>query len=273
MEKPEIKVMSFKDNLDLPKVIYKYRKWDDVYQKTILTERVVFMAPPSSFEDKNDCKLLKRYDLMSEQDMYNKYLELSKRDHPTWNLQKHRSFAREWTKKSPLKDNNYIKQMQEEYFLEFDNRFGVLSLTANPTNFQMWTKFSDEGRGFCVGFDPTIMFNFLGGGGSVQYYDELPQILYNDIYHVEHFKQVFSKEKKWEFEEEYRTHKFYPQRASLRDRQIKIPSEAYKELYFGWNISEETKNEIIKVCREQNLELTFKDVIMKNENLEIKTWP
>lgn len=269
MVRIEIKEMSFKDKLDLPKVIYKYRKWDDIFQKTILTERIVFMAPPTSFEDNKDCKLLKQYDLLTEQDIYNKYIELSRRNHSNWTRQQHRRYAREWTIKSPMKDKNYIKQMQEKHFLEFDIRFGVLSLTANPNNLPMWTKYSDNGHGFCVGFDSKIMFEYFGGGGPVQYYEELPRILHNDDYHIEHFKQVFSKEKKWEFEEEYRTHKFYEQKATISDRQIKIRTEAYKEIIFGWNISEVNKNEIIKTCNDQKLALIFKKAVLENDTIRI----
>ena len=65
-----------------PIILYKYRVWSDKIQKSILSDRIAFMAPPSSFEDKKDCKLQIRYDLMTRLDIYKKYLELSKKDNP-----------------------------------------------------------------------------------------------------------------------------------------------------------------------------------------------
>jgi len=62
---------TFEEMKELPDVVYKYRFWNDNYHKEIIYEQIVFMAKPSSFEDKLDCKLQKRYDLMSNQDIYN----------------------------------------------------------------------------------------------------------------------------------------------------------------------------------------------------------
>lgn len=270
MKLGEVKEMSFDEMPDIPETLYKYRVWDDNYQKTILTERTVFMAAPTSFEDKKDCKLLKRYDLMTEQDIYEKYLKTSKEDHPNWTRQQHRAFARNWTKKSPMKDKEFVKRQQEENFIEYDKRFGVLSLTANSSNLDMWNKYSNEGRGFCVGFNPKILFNHLGGGGPVQYYDKLPDILHNDEFEVERFKQVFSKERKWEFEQEYRTHKFSPNPATVNDRQIQVPKEAYKEVIFGWQMEDDMKNSIMAACKDQSLKVDFYISSISNELVSIE---
>ncbi len=51
--KKDIAIMNNKrlelENLDLPGIIYKYRDWSNVYHKTILTLRQVFLASPSYF--------------------------------------------------------------------------------------------------------------------------------------------------------------------------------------------------------------------------------
>lgn len=264
-----IKEISFDEMTDLPDTLYKYRIWGDQYQKTILTERVVYMAAPTSFEDKKDCKLLKRYDLMSETDIYQKYLNTSKQDNPSWTRQQHRSFAREWTKKSPMKNKEYLKVMQEEHFIEYDKRFGVLSLTANNANIEMWNKYSNNGLGFCVGFYPKILFNYLGGGGSVHYFEELPDINHDDEFSLERYKQIFFKERKWEFEQEYRTHKFYQNPASTSDRQIKLPADAYKEIIFGWEMNDSVKNTIREICNLQDMRIEFKESKLVKDKVEI----
>lgn len=273
MKAEPIREISFDDMTDLPNTLYKYRVWEDKFQKTILTEQIVYMAPPSSFEDNKDCKLSKRYDLMNEQDIYEKYLSTSKEYHPNWSIQQHQAFAREWTMKSPMKNKEYLKKKQEEYFIEYDKRFGVLSLTANNSNIQMWNKYSNNGVGFCVGFYPKVLFNYLGGGGSVQYYDELPDIFHDDEFNVERYKQIFSKERKWEFEQEYRTHKFYQNPASVTDRRIKIPANAYKELIFGWQMNDRSKKEIIENCNSQNIKIDLKESKLVKDRIIIEPVP
>jgi len=254
---------------DLPEIVYKYRKWDDIFQKTIITEKTVFMAKLTDFEDKKDCKLLKRYDLMTNQDIFNKYVDLSKEGNPTWSRQQHRQHAKTMSKNSPMKNKNYIKNRQEQDFLEFDRRFGVLSLTANPSNLKMWNKYSDDGKGFCVGFNPKIMFSFLGGGGKVIYHEKLPDIFHNDDFHTEHVKQIFSKEEIWSFEEEYRTHKFYKIPPTISERCIVLPKEAYKEIVFGWDMPESTIKEIKDACSNQNLIIEFKKATKQNDELSL----
>jgi len=253
----EIMQISFEDMKDLPQTVYKYRSWSDTLHKEIISEQVVFMARPTSFEDPLDCKLLKRYDLLTDDDIYNKYCQNSKQDNPTWTRQQHRQFARDCFKKSPMRNKDYIKQMQNEHFTEFDRRFGVLSLTANPKSYSMWDKYSDQHKGFCVGFATKKMFKHLGGGGKVVYYDNLPNILPHESYELEHIKQVFSKESKWCFEEEYRTHRFYEQPATIEDRRIKLNKQCYKEIIFGAFISEQHKHEIISICNNKNIIIKY----------------
>jgi len=263
--------MLFENNPEVPEVIYKYRDWDDKYQKTIISERTLFMASPTSFEDKKDCKLLKRFDLMTEQDIYDKYLEDSKNNNPERTRQQHRAFARECTKKSPMRNKENISQLQEDHFQEWSARFGVLSLTANCSNLEMWNKYSNHGKGFCVGFKSNKLFPYLGGGGKVQYYEILPYIYHNDSIEVEHAKQTFSKELKWKFEQEYRTHKFFPHPATITDRQIIVPADSFKEVIFGYSMNEKVKEEIKETCKNQELNIEFKQCDLENEEIKIKT--
>ena len=266
----EIKEMSYDELDNLPGTVYKYRTWADKYHKEILTEQIVFMARPTSFEDPLDCKLQKRFDLLTNEDIYNKYLRASQKSNPERTEQEHKEYAKGWYKKSPMRDKEYIRKLQADHFTEFDGRFGVLSLTANPKIYSMWEKYSDNHQGFCVGFDAKKMFKELGGGGEVLYYEALPDILPFDSHAEEHQKQVFSKEKKWTFEAEYRTHKFYEQAATLADRRIALPKECYTEVIFGAKQPEEHQHEIISVCKEQGLEVTFYIETINGEEITIE---
>lgn len=258
--KPKVTHIDFEE-LDLPDKVYKYRTWTDGNHKTILTNQIVYMSSPFDFEDPKDCKSQKQYDSLTDKDIYNHYLEDSQEKNPERTRQQHRKYARDWFKKSPMRYPEYIKEKQIKYLQEFAEHFGILSLTANPNSHAMWSKYSDNHHGICIGFNPQLMFKYLGGGCKVDYSDELPIIYPNDSFEKEHYKQIFCKEKKWEFEKEYRTHMFYPEIATKEDRQIKVPKECYIEIIFGYNTTDDFKNEIRETCRTQGLNVNFKQVI------------
>jgi len=268
--KSKPKLITIDDLDDLPEIVYKYRFWSNDNHKTILTEKIVYMSAPFDFVDPRDCKLQKRYDLLTNEQIYNYYYNYSLKKHPNWDRPQHRKYARERDKKCPMRNQKYIKNKQAKHLEQFNERFGVLSLTSNLQNIPMWEKYGDNHKGFCVGFIPKIMFKYLGGGCKVQYYDTLPIIYPDDDFDTEHFKQAFSKEKKWEYEEEYRTHMFYRKPATIQDRQIELPKECYHQIVFGALISDEDKIEIIKTCKHKKLNVLFLQAKINNDTIELE---
>ena len=115
----------------------------------------------------------------------------------------------------------------------------------------MWTEYSAGHTGFCIGYNPKIAFKLFGGGGEVQYLDELPIIMPTPIHDREfqHSLQVFSKQMKWSYEEEYRVHKFHPEPATVAQRTITLPIDAYTEIIFGAKIDPQDRNDIIDIAR------------------------
>lgn len=258
MRLQSIKSASFEEmKREYPDILYKYRTWTDKYHKTVLTQKQLYYSPPSEFEDPKDCKPIVRYDLLSTKERM-KWMEYKlKQQNPGRTRQFYRSEARKLFKTAPIADNNQIKQLQKDTFEEHNIRMGVLSLTGNPNNDKMWNKYADDMKGYCIGFDPFILFKQLGGGGMVNYSPELP-IVYPEPKHShteQMFYQVFCKEDKWSFEEEYRTHTFRSSPMSDNDRIIKVPANAFKTLILGKNMSEEHKAEIVR-----NLHLDIKEI-------------
>ena len=271
---PKVMKLLYNELDNYPPTVYKYRTWINNFHKEIISEQIVFMAKPSDFEDPLDCKSQKRFDLLTEEDIYNHYLQDSKNENHSWTRQQHRKIARDLTKKSPMKNKDYIKREQAKYLEEFDNRFGVLSLTANPKNLSMWGKYSASHNGFCVGFDSKKMFKYLGGGGNVVYCEDLPIITPFDDFLEELHKQVYCKEKKWAFEEEYRTHRFYPKPVTIDDRKIKLPKDCYKEIIFGAYMPQNHIDEIIFICEQQEFKIDFfKGLINENNEIIIEKMP
>jgi hypothetical protein len=239
--------------IDLPAVIYKYRDWNEDFHKRIITKREVYLSSPIKFTDKNDCRIPIRYDLFSQSELKIKV----KTDNPDWPRQKRRKFLSDWYKVRKYKVMEMQKSFQEDFF----DRFGVLSLTAIPDNKQMWIDYACNSTGFCVGFNTEIMFNYLGGGRIVEYYDQLP-IIYPEPKHSieeQHILQIFSKLKVYEYEKEYRTQIFSRTPLTEEDRKIILPPEAYKEIIFGEKMPDKIQEQLL-----QNIPLELDHVVLVN---------
>lgn len=85
-----------------------------------MTEQVVFMAQPTSFEDKMDYKNLIRYDLLTPIEIYDKYYNHSKVLHPHFDELDHRAFATKEFLESPLFNQNHNREIALDYFKGFD---------------------------------------------------------------------------------------------------------------------------------------------------------
>lgn len=235
------------EEMDLPSVLYKYCDWNKSFYKRILTHREFYLTPPSKFEDEFDCTVPIRYDLLTDDDIYEKYLNSSKKDNPIFTGQQHHEFALEWQKKGLLRDKDRLLELDRFFFQKFDRLFGVLCLTANCRNIKMWSKYASEHTGFCVGLKTIPLFKlteYFGSGGEVKYYDDLPIIKDTDELEKKHFLQIHSKLRKWEFEEEYRLTKL-----NVKNRVIVIPADIFVEIRLGAKISKDAEKDIMEVVK------------------------
>ncbi|MBV7270561.1 DUF2971 domain-containing protein, partial [Winogradskyella luteola] len=248
-QQTEIKTL---DDIEFPEVLYKYRSWNNEFNKRFITKREVFMASPDMFEDRLDCKIPVRYDLMTPEQAKQVYTRISKLDN-TLSRQQKRKRVRQLLDRKEYLDPEFNANYQKIYFSGYFERLGVLSLTAENCLESMWNKYADNGKGFCVGYNSRILFEYLGGGGKVEYVNELPTILPDPIMSREEirWKQVYFKEKKWEFEKEYRTQKFWEIPATISDRQIILPRDAFNCVILGNNMSSDEKNDITQAIENE----------------------
>lgn len=249
MEKQELEIKFTKlENIELPEFIYKYRSWNDEFHKRFITHREIFFASPGTFEDKFDCYNPTRFDLLTKKQIYDYFMWSSVNDNPNFTRQQHRHFARDWSKTSAVNDKEYTKAFMENSVKEYYHHQGILSLTENYNNDFMWDKYADNDKGFCIGYNTKLLFNHIGMGGPVEYVDELPIIFPEPIMDIftASRNRVFFKHKKWKEEEEYRASKFFPNKANIGDRQIKIPENAFNRIIIGNSMAESDKDELKK---------------------------
>lgn len=237
-------------NVEHPQVLYKYRDWDNPLHKKVLTDCTLYLASPRDFDDKKDCNVPEKYP-SQQKEIFNYYIRDSKIIHPTWSRTEHRRYAKYWCKHSSMAHPHELKQIVKENKEKFNNRLGILSMTPNYQNEEMWMEYANGGKGFCVGYDTSILFNYVGGGGFVKYVDELPVIdIARDDYDVQHVKNTYFKEQSCAFEQEYRLHKMWPQTATIEQRSLKLPKECIVVIILGKNMTEHNKEEIKKIAKE-----------------------
>lgn len=248
------------EEMELPRVIYKYRDWNDVFHKRIITEREVFMAAPNSFEDPVDCKLPIEYSGLSKKEIREVCLYNSKLYYPERTRKQHREYAENWRTESPFGNINLTKRFQEQMLEKYNSQIGVLSLTANVKNLKMWEKYSNNHKGFAVGFNPIVMFQYLGGGGPVTYYDTLPIVRPAPIHSYDEQRdyQIFSKLSKWSFEEEYRTHIFKEDELTNENRAVQLPPEAYTEIVIGADMPNDMFEDLLNSIPSELKHVTIK---------------
>lgn len=92
-------------------------------------------------------------------------------------------------------------------------------------------------------------------GGPVSYSTDFPCIdPFSEHSMQTSFMQTHYKSKEWEYEQEYRLTKlFFPDPATEQQRIIKIPIEYVEEINLGIAISEQDRNEILKLAQERNI--------------------
>lgn len=263
------------EEVEKPNPIYKYRRWTDRYDKTVITHRQIFMAQSTSFEDEKDCKGRVRYDLLNINQLIDLYYQASRIDNPGHTLEEHIKIANDWAKISPLKNIEGLIEQQEKDYVDWSKRNGILCITGDPANVKMWSKYSDLHNGFCVGFDSNRLFDFFGRGGEIQYVDALPDIFPSNIdsYIEQSIKQVFYKERKWAFEKEYRITKMHERHLTQEERVVTLPPEAFKEIIFGANMSQAYKNEIIEFAKTTMPDIVYKQAVIQNGEVAIQDYP
>ena len=253
------------DKVELPKIVYKYREAENPYHRAILKDGKVYFSPPNGFEDEIDCKNPTRYDLLTDQEIYDEYYKRLKVRFPLRGHQYIDAQAKAWVRQGNFRDKKMIEHFETEYWDRLNKRFGVLSLTEDPANLTMWNKYSALLNGICIGFNTRTMFEEIGGGGGdVTYVDELPIIKPFMAAEIQNNLQVFNKMRKWDFEKEYRTHKTWPNDVTNKERNMQVPGKAFINVIIGERVDAALRTDIINDATKQNRNIEILTATLAN---------
>ena len=242
---------------NIPKVVYKYRDWNNSYHRRMLTNQEVYFASSKEFNDPFDFAIPLRYDLLSKEEWRIKYWEM---------VYNHSEFGRfpysmkdvstevdRLMQEGPHTNPEIVQQNIERQMDSLADAYGVFCCTKKPTNILMWSHYANCHTGFCIGFDSLRLHNESGATiGSVIYADknEIPVIKPSGIRDIKDLiQQAVYKSPLWSYESEIRLFKilkFVPNSSRL----ITVPPQTIREVIFGCKMAAEHSEEIMKLLLE-----------------------
>ena len=261
--------MEFLDNI--PDILYKYRCWDDPYQKRILTDNEIYLASADQFNDPFDSTLPYRFieDDLTPENIYIKLHELGREQWPNISEEELQQKCYERQMSGIFENGQYWKGDYEDHKKEMNTKFGILSLTSKNSNLLMWSHYSNSHRGFCIGFDKYILFKVIYGTlGPVIYSNEFPSVGLFDKNFQGLARILMTKSKDWEYEDEYRVTKIDSAR-----QVFKFPNEAVKEIILGYKMEDDYKDEIGKLARQKFPNSTIYESQMNLEQFKLDMIP
>ncbi len=235
-----------------PKTLYKFRDWSNEYNRRILVENEFYFSNNYSFNDPYDLQLPIRVshkipffkdsiiEAMTQKIgrvPTDKEIRLAEKLHP------------QLLKKNPAIFELFIKEI-EEGTKEIEDRLGVFCMSKRNDSSLMWGHYANSHKGFCIGFDTLKLKKFINekfhnGRGDlheVEYKSEVPIFdSYVDQSKIKDYSKsrFITKFQHWSYEDEYRIII-----DKMANQAIKIPKNIYKEIIFGYKMSELHRKEI-----------------------------
>lgn len=257
------------ENKWIPKTVYKYRDWENSDHKKILENISVWVPDSYDFNDPFDCNIPIAYDLL----LNNEILAETFIRRLIGNNTSRIEGTVEDEVKSRLADMKYknpdfIEKYKNEILHSNKKVSGILSVTPINDNILMWSHYANSHKGFCVGFNSIELFNYLGGGGEVNYEQHFPIISPVDERDKQYLLQNMTKSIHWAYEIEYRLTTF-----KQTNIEIEIPPNAISEIIFGANMKNEHKVQIREILKSKLPHVKCFNSIPEKDNFKLKIFP
>lgn len=264
--------------MTLISTIYKYRQWTNPLHVDILKSRKIYLPSPRELNDPFDCRIPLTPEILDDDTKIKKYV-----DNYVVNI---------WTDlqakgidipKFMESMENELKYNKEVYVGEYNRiyeqkgnlHFGIFCGSTIWDSIQMWTYYSENHSGFCIGFDPQKLCQYIPNFRSMKviYRTNFPKIDPFISYDSENpsqefidncFKRSHVKAIGWKYEKEYRIFSnIFPRVFTKQDRLIKIDNHCFKNLFVGINYPDKDLPIIKEFSKELQIPL-YKIIQLKN---------
>lgn len=244
----------------LPKTIYKYLDWNNKFNRRVIQHNELFFSSPRNFNDPFDCKIEKRFDLMTDEEI-SFYLERlirfkSKSEMLNWSEFEIKSVVERLKKENDFKDIEKVVADNEYIFKNDDNFYAVFCASRRWDNIPMWGYYGGNHRGICVGLNVRkIYYSGKAETGGNVIYGDYPTVIPNQPYYEMSAKRTYHKAKDWAHEEEFRlmtvsaTHQpsdiVYDDSGHFKGIVISAEQDWFSEILLGVNISPKEIEDVI----------------------------
>src|SRR5436190_15045032 len=147
----------------MPRSYYKYRHFESPFHLSLLVEEELYFTPPTEFNDPFDCQCSVPY-FYQPDEIARKLLVQFALNNGVPEKQVG-AFVEErlktWPRTKRDKRNHSAGLAKASA-----SRLGVFSLSLDPLNILMWSHYSSNHSGFCVGFNAGLLLSALEESGG-----------------------------------------------------------------------------------------------------------
>jgi hypothetical protein len=253
----------------IPDVIYKYRDYDNKWNRKTLFDFELYLPSMSQFNDPFEGQLpftYKSEDLTPEK-IFLKLIETGKQMHPEWTEEELHHNAYERQREDLMNDDKHLANVDKLLVDSVESSYGVLSLAEYSRNYLMWSHYASSHTGFAIGFDTKIIMNVSGGVlGKVIYSDKFPEMpMFGDISKLADFHSLIcTKSTVWEYEQEVRITKHGWAKSTVH-----YPKEMIKEIILGVKMRQERKDEIIAFVVKEDIDCEIFELSLAKKKFEL----
>lgn len=254
--------------------IYKYRDWTNPQHVDILKSKKIYLPSPEELNDPFDCRIPISLELLDTDAKILKYLN----NYIIRNLKSLyernvdiKSYVKAMVDAFKSKKPELIKENCELYEKNGNLHFGIFCASLIWDSIQMWTYYSKNHTGFCIGFNAERLFPYIlnSRAKKVVYKKDFPQVnpLANYIPNSNSgefidncFKMSHTKAIGWKYEKEYRifSNKF-PSGYTKDTRLITIDNKCFRRLLVGLNFRDKDLPIMIELA--DNLKIPLYKII------------
>lgn len=260
----------------VPKSFYKYRPLDDAQQtnadirqqkliwlKETILEGKVHWSSPQAFNDPFDCApVFKRPDQATFTDYINR---LVAKKNPLAAPHVHKQLA-QFADESC--DDDFMAELAQKVRDDLANT-AIFSLAVSPCDILMWSHYANAHKGVCLRMNSAVLTKSFPAHGKVRYSEDRPHAMLGSDGPMDLLEKIlFTKAKKWEYENEWR-YIAYGEKPGCRT----LPENCLTGVILGYRIDQSDEEEITKWVDERADDIALYKAVVDAEHFAIKLEP
>lgn len=255
----------------LPKVIYKYRSWDDEPNDHILRYQTIKLSSPKELlADYDEVHLPIDESLITEENLMEIALHTAKELYPNKHISYQKMKSKKLRRLMKIEDPDHRAQAMTRDKSITNEIYGLFCASLNPTSLKMWETYGNLNQGFAVGLylkNVLLNPNVYGSCGIINYYPEgnppkqSPYSFSKEERIEKTLQRLYNVPDSYDWEEEIRVSRINKEvdengqiiKYKEEDRIISLEKEAFSEILLGSDISKSDREQII-ATRNANLQ-------------------